>query len=187
MGSRPTSPKKSFWIQEAPLIYKHFSGAENPKNRKGDRNFGLLLTPEMAATLAAADYNVKTRKAMDATDEYEARPEQHFIICKLGFQSKIEVPRVVMISCVTPESCKRTALTEEMVSLLDTANTVKADCKIGAYDWGDANDGGRTAYANSLFITVELDPVEAKYEDIPWSDDNLKDGMPIQPGDDANE
>lgn len=184
MGSRPTSPKKSFWILEAPLIYKHFNGAENPKNRDGDRNFGLILTPEQAEQLASADYNVKTRKALEANDEYPERPEQHFIICKLGYNSKIAPPRVVMISCVTPTSCKRNELLENQVSLLDTANTVKADCKVGPYDWGDEADGGRTAYANSLFVTVNLDPVEAKYDDIPWADSDPNVPAPLEP---ANE
>lgn len=169
MGSRPTSPKKTFWIESPGIIFPHFSGAAGPMNRLGDRNFGLILPPADAEAMAAADYSVKTRKAMEATDEYEARNELYFLPCKLKFDGK-RPPRVVMITCKTVDSCKRDVLDEGAVVLLDTANISHADCKVSPYDWGDVNDGGRTAYVQSLFVTVELDKFDAKYDDIPWAD-----------------
>lgn len=161
--------KNTYYIDNAQILYPNFRGIESPMNRKDDRNFNIVIpSREQADILKADGYNIKIREARVATDDYDARDELFFLPVKLGFNGR-QPPRVVMISCVTPDTCKRTPLTEDMVGLLDTAQITKVDCKIGPYDWTQ-NGGGRTAYAQSLFVTVELDKYEAQYDHIPLSD-----------------
>jgi hypothetical protein len=171
-------PKTPFYLDDRQIIFPWFSGKETPMNRPGDRNFGLTLTKDQADELTAAGYNVKIRKAMPATDEYEERPEEYFIKCKLNFKSQ-KPPRVVLITCINGV-CERTPLNEKSVMLLDSANIEKADVKIVPYDWEQPTGAsGRTAYVESMFVTVEVDRYDQKYASIPLSgsmDDQLGDG-----------
>lgn len=164
-----TLTKNTYYIDNTTIVFPNFRGEGGPMNRDGDRNFNIVIPDQaLADTLKADGYNVKVREAREATEEYEARPPLIFLPVKLGFNGRTP-PRVVMITCVEPTTCKRTVLTEEAVGLLDTVTITNVDCKIGPYDWTQ-NGGGRTAYAQSLFVTVELDKYDAKYENIPYSD-----------------
>lgn len=161
--------QNNYYIDNTKILYPNFRGIESEMNRKGDRNFSIIIpTQELADLLKADGYNVKKRKAAEATDEYEAREETFFLPVKLGFNGK-KPPRVVMITCKTADSCVRSNLTEDIVGLLDTADISSVDCKIGPYDWKQ-NGGGRTAYVQSLFVTVELDKYDEKYDDMPYAD-----------------
>ena len=46
-------------IENARLIFKNFSGEESKFNRGGNKNFCVVLDPEMAQDLADEGWNIK--------------------------------------------------------------------------------------------------------------------------------
>lgn len=157
----PTTP---FYIDDAPVMFKWFSGKETPMNRKGDRNFGLVLTQQQADELVAAGYNVKAyRPKVDGEPDMSVEP-QLYLKCKINFNSN-KPPRVVLVTCID-DVCKRTPLNEDNIMLLDGADIEKVDCKFGPYDREESNT--RTAYVDQLFVKVNLDKYDVKYNDVPW-------------------
>ena len=52
-------------IENANIIFRNFSGEENEFNRRGNRNFSILLSEENALKLANDGWNVKTYKSND--------------------------------------------------------------------------------------------------------------------------
>lgn len=180
-------PKNPFFVDDAGVIFPWFSGKETPMNRPGDRNFGLILTKQQADEIAAAGYNVKEyRPKTDDGPDMSIDPIL-WLKCKINFGGR-KPPRIILITCIDGV-CEREPLTEKTVMLLDSADIERVDCKFGPYD-REASDT-RTAYVQSLFVTVNLDKYDAKYKDMPWSGGDVAEGMldtvDAEPGDDANE
>lgn len=175
--------KNAHYIDDCKIIYPWFSGKIRPPyNREGDRNFNITLTKEQADVLSADGYNVKARRPRDGeTGEPDmSAPEEYHLQVKLNFKSN-KPPRIVLITCIDGV-CKRTPLNEDSILLLDTADIEKADVKIAPYDREES--ATRTAYLQNMYVTVNLDRYDAKYDDVPWSNESA---MEIPPGDDANE
>lgn len=142
---------KTFMVEDAQLIFKNFEGKEGPYNRKGDRNFAVILDQDVAKDLLRDGWNVKYLKAREEGDE-----ELPYITVAVNFQNR--PPRVVMLT-----SRARTNLDESSVDVLDWANIQKADLICRAYEWVVADKSGVKAYLQSLFVTIEEDYLERKY------------------------
>ena len=54
-------------IDDARIIFRNFAGKEGMYNREGDRNFSVILPPDLADQLAKDGWNVKWLKARDDT------------------------------------------------------------------------------------------------------------------------
>ena len=98
---------KTFMIEDARIIFRNFEGKEGQYNRKGDRNFAVVLDQDTADMLSADGWNVK----MLASRE-EDEPDTPYIQVSVNFQNR--PPRVVMVS-----SAGRTNLGESEVEVLD--------------------------------------------------------------------
>lgn len=138
-------------IKDARIIFRNFEGKEGPFNRKGDRNFAVILTDEFASELAADGWNVKMLKARDEGD-----PETPYLQVAVSFTNR--PPRITMIT-----STSRTSMTEETVEILDGVDILKADLVIRPYQWNVQDKSGIKAYLKTLFITIEEDELEREY------------------------
>ena len=134
-------------IDEARIVHRNFSGAESKFNRKGERNFSLVIDdPELANELINEGWNVKIKPPRDEDDT-----PFMFLPVKIKFNDR--GPTVYLIS-----GRAKTRLDEESVDCLDDIDISNVDLDIRPYDW-ELPDGktGRTAYLQGIEVTQKLD------------------------------
>jgi len=142
---------KSFRIDDAQIVFRNFAGKEGQYNREGDRNFCVILPPDVGDQMLGDGWNVRYLEAREEGDE-----RTPYISVSVNFNNR--PPRVVMLTSTT-----RTQLSEESVEILDWADVKKADLIARGYDWTVNGKSGTKAYLQSLFITIEEDELERKY------------------------
>lgn len=140
------------------IIFRNFAGKEGQYNREGDRNFAVLLDDQVAEAMAADGWNVKWLKPRE--DDEEGK-EQAYLGVSVNFD-KGRPPRIVQIT-----SRGRTILGEDMVDELDWVDIANVDMIIRPYEWSVNGKTGVKAYLQSLYVTIEEDPLELKYAEMP--------------------
>lgn len=143
--------QKTFMVEDARIIFRNFSGKEGQYNREGDRNFAVVLDPDIAEQMLKDGWNVKYLSSRE-----EGEDDTPYIQVSVNFNNR--PPRVVMIT-----STARTNLTEESVDVLDWAEIRTADLIARGYEWTVNGKSGVKAYLQSLFVTIEEDALERKY------------------------
>jgi hypothetical protein len=139
------------------IIFRNFSGKEGQYNREGDRNFAVLLDDGIAEEMASDGWNVRWLKPRE---DDEDEKEQAYLAVSLNF-AKGRPPRVVMVT-----SRGRTILGEHEVELLDWADITNVDLIIRPYEWSVNGKTGIKAYLQSIYVTIEEDPLELKYAEL---------------------
>lgn len=139
------------------IIFRNFSGKEGQYNREGDRNFAVLLDEKTAASMAADNWNVKWLRPR----EDEAGDEQTQAYLPISVNFKGRPPRIVLIT-----SRGRTNLDESQVETLDWVDIINVDLIVRPYEWTVNNKSGVKAYLQSIYVTIEEDPLELKYSDL---------------------
>lgn len=142
---------KTFKVEDAVIIFRNFEGKESQYNREGDRNFAVILDPEVAEAMLADGWNVKYLNARE-----EGEPDVPYIQVAVKFD--VRPPRVVMLT-----STSRTTLDEESIATLDWADISNADLIARGYEWSVNGKSGVKAYLQTLFVTIEEDELERKY------------------------
>lgn len=148
--------RATFQVDDAVLLpppFKNFSGKKTMYNNEGARNFCIVLDPEFAAVLANDGWAVKQ---LDPREEGEVGDFYIKITVKYGDYP----PRITTIS-----SAGRTILDKDTVDILDSIRMAKVDLICNAFDWGPMADGksGRSAYLQTMYVTIDEDPLEARY------------------------
>lgn len=138
------------------IIFRNFAGKEGKYNREGDRNFAVLLDEDIANTLAADNWNVKW---LNPRNEEEEENRQAYLPVSLSYKGR--PPRVVMIT-----SRGRTNLDEDQVEILDWATILNVDLIVRPYEWMVNNKTGIKAYLQSIYVTIEEDALERKYNEL---------------------
>lgn len=133
------------------IVFRNFAGKEGQYNREGDRNFGVILPPDVAEAMLADGWNVKYLKPREEDDD-----AQPYLPVSVNFKGR--PPHVVMIT-----SRGRTELREDDVELLDWADIRNVDLIVRPYDWAVSGKTGIKAYLKSIFVTIEEDELELKY------------------------
>jgi hypothetical protein len=142
-------------IEDARITYLNFRGEGGQFNREGDRNFAVILEPEVARKMEADGWNIKWRAAREEGEE-----DTPILSVSVNYSNR--PPRIVMIS-----SKGRTHLGEDLVEMLDYVDRELVDLVIRPYDWGPINGkSGRKAYLRTMFITIYEDPIELKYAEM---------------------
>lgn len=166
------APKSVLEINDARIIFRNFKGEESKYNRKGDRNFALIISggtldtgyekknvtaEEMADALLKdvnrydVGWNVKIKAPREEGDE-------PFIYLPIKVKFNDRGPKVYL------KSGRNTiTLTEETVSMLDDIDITRVDMDIRPYDDEISGNPFRAAYAQSLWIIQEVDRFTARF------------------------
>lgn len=152
--------KSNIVMENARLIFRNFEGREEKYNRKGDRNFGLIIEdPEVAQQLAEDGWNIKELTPKN-NDDYDDTPEViYWLPVTVRFDN---VPPKVML--VTRR--KKTRLSEDNINTIDYANIAKVDLTVTPYDWEVNGKSGTKAYLQTMYVTINEDEFADKYADL---------------------
>ena len=147
-------------MENAHLIFKNFEGREEKYNRKGDRNFGLIIEdPEVAQQLVEDGWNIKELTPKN-NDDYDDTPEViYWLPVTVRFDN---VPPKVML--VTRR--KKTRLNEDNINTVDYVNIAKVDLTVTPYDWEVNGKSGTKAYLQTMYVTINEDEFADKYADL---------------------
>lgn len=146
------------------LVFRNFAGKEGKYNREGDRNFGVIIPDQQVAEAMLRDgWNVKYLKPRENDDEGEETDEPTetpWLSVKVGY-GKGRPPQIYL---VTQGGRKRTLLDESTVSELDWADITDTDLIVRPYNYDVNGRQGISAYVQSMYVSIEEDPLRAKYE-----------------------
>lgn len=141
------------------IIFRNFEGKESEYNAAGNRNFGVILPdPTVAKMMEADGWNIKQLKSRGDDEEDEEPP--FWLPVAISWKNK--PPRAVMIS-----SGGRLNLDEETVGLLDWVDIKTVDIIVNPYSWAVRDATGVKAYVKSLFVVIEEDYLDQKYNHLP--------------------
>lgn len=141
----------TFMVEDARLVWKNFSGLETQFRPAGTRTFNVVLDKVTADKMAADGWNVKCKPPQEEDDE-----EFCYIEVTVGY--KVRPPLIVVIT-----DTSRTTLNEDTVSMLDWADIRTVDLIARAYRWDVGGKSGIKAYLQSMYVTIEEDPLARKY------------------------
>lgn len=146
---------KNVTMEDVRIIFRNFAGKEGQYNREGDRNFAVLLDDDVAEAMARDEWNIKFLKAREEGDT-----PQPYLPVAVNFKGR--PPRIVVIT-----SRGRTNLTEDEVEVLDWVDIKSVDLIVNPYHWFVSGKSGVKAYLHAIYVTIQEDYLELKYNDVP--------------------
>ena len=146
-------------MENARLIFRNFEGREGDYNRKGDRNFGLVIEDEeLLEQLIEDGWNIKTFIPKN-NDNYDDEPEEvKWLPVTVRYDNV--PPKVVLLT-----RRKKTRLDEENINTIDYANIEKVDLTVTPYEWTVNGKSGIKAYLQTMYVKIVEDEFADKYAD----------------------
>lgn len=141
--------------ENARIMWKNLSGKPDQYNPAGGkRTFCLALEPECGQKLKEMGWNVKIREPKDDYTE-----PLYYLQVEAKFDGP-RPPKVVLIS-----GANKTTLDANSVGSIDYAVISKVDLTVTPYEYTFGTKTGVKAYLKNMYVTIEEDPLEAKYSD----------------------
>lgn len=142
-------------IEDARILFRNFAGNETRYNREGNRNFCIVIDDiDTAENLKADGWNIKPLAPRDEDEEIK-----YYIQATVSF--KVMPPKVWMVC-----GGRKVLLTEDTISLLDSADIMNVDVILRPYFWDIGNGKtGIKAYVKTMYVTIEEDEFASKYAD----------------------
>lgn len=147
-----------FTVENATLAFRNFEGKQGQYNREGERSFALFLDEGFANELRELGWNVKLLKPREPEDTPQA-----YLNVKVSMDSKYP-PKIVMVS-----NHGKKLMTAADLKILDWARIANADVEVSPYTWNVNGTEGISAYLSTLYVQLEEDPFESKYDNVPDS------------------
>lgn len=142
-------------LENVTIVKRNFAGKEGQYNSEGERNFLVLLDPEIADQMSKDGWLVKTFPPGPDSDGFR----QPFIQVKVFFG--LYPPRINMIT-----SRGRTPVHESEIEILDWVDIKNVDLTLRPNNWSLNGRHGKKAYLKTMYITIEEDPIDQKYKDL---------------------
>ena len=155
-----------FTIEDVKLIFKNFTGVETKFNKRGNRNFGVLIEDEkVALDLIEDGWNVRQLKPRE---DVEDETPGYWLPVAVKYAEDGDTSRDPNIFTIT--SRQRTVLTPETVGILDWAEPMTIDVSLNGSSWKDDDGVWRIkAYCKTLAFVMREDPILNKYVNVPES------------------
>ncbi len=142
-------------IENAHILFRNFSGEASKYNRKGDRNFCVILDPEQASEMKNDGWTIRYLKPRDPDDI-----PQPYMQVKVNFDNI--PPQVILVTRKNKKS-----LDEENVEMLDWAELARVDLIIRPYNWTMEGKSGVKGYLKTGYFTIVEDDFADRYENLP--------------------
>ena len=145
-------------IEDATILFRNFAGEEGKYNSKGNRNFCVLIDPDMAPKLIDDGWTIRFFKPRD-----EDEIPQPYMQVKVSFGSY--PPQIVMIS-----DGEKKLLSEDDINILDWAELERVDLIIRPYNWEVNGKRGVKAYLKTGYFKIVDDPLARRYSEYNYAD-----------------
>jgi hypothetical protein len=149
--AKRTERRHNVTIEGARIIFRNFKGEATQYNRAGDRNFCVVLDPELADALKRDGWNVKVKEPREEGDD-----PLIYLKVKVAFGNYPPI-----IKQVTSRGA--TQLDEDTVMVLDTAAIENVDLIISPYEYEVNGKHGVAAYLKKMYVTITEDDLDKKY------------------------
>lgn len=152
-------------MENVRIIFRNFRGEASQYNAEGHRNFGVILPDNVAEAMANDGWNVKT---LAPRDEDEDEKETPWLPVKIRY----DVGKPPSVFLITDRG--RTALREDTIEQLDWVD-IRTDPETGLslvdlivrpYNYTVRGSSGVAAYLQSMYVTIDEDPLAAKYAEM---------------------